>query len=473
MQLALQEQAKLLDSCQNSHESLIPIAHHGPTLGNIISAELISAGVIESQMIDVWQMSLVSVIEALHQYNNMAIAIPFSILIETLEVRKVLRRSPVLVLSAILVSPNLDPSIAKRLDHTFHRVLMDQAMVQGKQNFDILGGLITYLLWFHHRYDPETQQFFQYLQLAKAMVEDLQVKKFLDSGASTLSDVPRISVARMLVGLSYVDQGTMMLDTIRHRTPISINHAQMASRMIASFPERPIDVYANAILGMVCNISINPDSSALVESNVLDRSGSSLCYDIVRSFSEIWHALRRLKSSTPPISQTQLYVDAAAKMKILTNIVCQQPHSYLQTMTIIEWAYLLTVLVKMPYLERCIPHILSGHTNETVARLRSKLMEGFNSNTRFLQHAKHLWWLEGVLSDAVSILAQSQDTSTAQQFLNASTYELLEQLTERLTGFRKGVNLEQDSAPLQRQANTLNDENFDYAFAQWIHLDQV
>lgn len=469
LQLALYEQSKLLLSPQRADADAEQDIH---TFGSILIVSLTSAGVVRDQCTELWMMRVEEVKEILHQYNNMAAAFPFSVIIDTVNPVVTLQDSTVLSLAALLVAPNSEPTIASQLDVAFHRVLSDQAMVQGKQNFDIFGGLVTYLLWFHHRYDPVTQQYFQYLQLAKAMSEDLEIGKCLESNASHISGISRITLARMQAGLYFIDQGTLRLDTVRVRAPLSVSVAYTAAEVLHSSTDRPSDVYAKSILDALCGsfASTYLDFDKQFDPVGYTHPSGCQCYDIVQCFSDVWRSLQILTATDLADSLSKQHcVATGAKLNGFIDLVSQQPPSYLQTMTIVEWAYLLAVLSKMPHLEGCVPDVLVGRTKTMVDSMTEYLLKGQAQNPRILTQAKHLWWLQGILADATSRMAAPHDLQVSRRLLATSTYELLEQLTERLTGFRKRVKVEDE--PQAEHDDPAGDHEYDQILSQWVHTD--
>lgn len=467
LRVALEEQSELLPLTYSNiyHEPFFQQSLS--SLGGLLASQFLSAGIGKSMAPDLWSMSIDRLVIVLQGYNEMAIAAPFALCLDVNEISKTVVESPVLVIAALNVSPSLELHTAKQLDFVFHRVLADQAMVQGKQNLDILSGLVTYLLWFHHRYDPETQQFFQYLQLAKAMVEDLQLGKCLESGNDPICGVPRISVARILAGLYFIDQGTSKLDDTRQRQPMSVDNVQVAIIAIHNSNERRADVDAKHITKLLCSDLVS-EGSLLFGTDWQVQQGSCLCRGTIECFSVAWISLQYVKSMPALARQSRDYMYAAEQLKGVVDHVRQQATTYLQTMTIVEWAYLLTVLVKIPHLEGCASGLLSGCTNQMVAALRSYLLAGQQMNPELLRQSKHLWWLEGILNDAESIVAAPRSPLTSYELLISSPYELLEQLTERLTGFRKGIKIEEKPHLIEK---SIDDEKFDQILTEWVQFD--
>lgn len=469
LQLALCEQSKLLPGSQSID---VDLQQNVPTFGSILVGSLTSAGVVRDQCTELWMMHPEQINKLLDLYNKMAAAVPFSILIDAINPVAVLQNSTVLSLAALLVAPGLEPTIASQLDMAFHRVLSDQVMVQGKQTFDIFGGLVTYLLWFHHRYDPVTQQYFQYLQLAKAMSEDLEISKCLESNTEHISGFSRTTLARMLAGLYFIDQGTLRLDTARSRAPLSVSVAHTAAEILHGSTERPSDVYARSILDALGSGSALPYLDVDKQSEQMGgiQPSGCQCYDLVQCFSGVWRSLRTLDSPHCPDSLSmQSLIAAAAELNNFANLVLRKSPTYLQTMTIVEWAYLLAVLCKMPHLEGCAPDTLGGTTGMMVDSMTGYLLKGQAENSKFLEQAKHLWWLQGILADAKMRTAAPHNPQVSRKLLMTSTYELLEQLTERLTGFRKRVKIEDRS--WVEHNDPAEDHEYDQILSQWIHTD--
>lgn len=446
-----------------------------PTLGNVLSAKLVCAGIQNAQYPQLWNLDIPSIENILRKYNNMATETPFCTTAALSDVVAHLEENTVFTLAAMLIAPDVDHEITKQLDFVFHRVLTDQAMVRGKQNLDLLNGLVTYLMWFHHRYDPETQQYFQYLQLAKAMVEDLRLVQCLRDYASEADRLTHVDVARILAGLCYVDRGTIILDTIRARPTMSIESARIATEIIKSSRDRPADEYACDVVRVIYqNFSSSRDftSSGSCESP-FEPNNSCNYYAIVRHFWRAWSCLHGQPMEAHNSVQSRVLCALHfANLNTVVSFVRKRSMTYLQTMTIVEWAYLLASLITIPHLEIMSGDILIGRTAEIAENIKIWLVQGQANDAQLLQRSKHLWWLHGIIKDIDSTVRTRNGITSLEELVAASPYELLEQLTERLCGFRKSVTHGQALNPQSKSTeNRGEDDTWARVIAEWTNLN--
>jgi hypothetical protein len=72
-----------------------------------------------------------------------------------------------------VVSSAANERLRTACDFTFRTVLAKQVIVEGKKSLGLLQGLLIYLAWHYQYLRHQTQQIYQYLQLAIGMVVDL------------------------------------------------------------------------------------------------------------------------------------------------------------------------------------------------------------------------------------------------------------------------------------------------------------
>ena len=88
-------------------------------------------------------------------------------------------QKPFVTLAILLVTSSANERLQAGCDVTFRNVLARRVIIEGKRNLELLQGLLIYLAWHHHYLRHETQQIYQYLQLAIGMVVDLGLDKII------------------------------------------------------------------------------------------------------------------------------------------------------------------------------------------------------------------------------------------------------------------------------------------------------
>jgi hypothetical protein len=88
-----------------------------------------------------------------------------------------IQQKPFVILAMLVASSSANERLQAACDLTFRNVLARKVIVEGKRNLELLQGLLIYLAWHHHYLRHETQQIYQYLQLAIGMVVDLGLNK--------------------------------------------------------------------------------------------------------------------------------------------------------------------------------------------------------------------------------------------------------------------------------------------------------
>ena len=81
------------------------------------------------------------------------------------------------MLAMLVASSSANKQLQAACDLAFRNILARKVIVEGKRNLELLQGLLIYLAWHHHYMRHETQQIYQYLQLAIGMVVDLGLNK--------------------------------------------------------------------------------------------------------------------------------------------------------------------------------------------------------------------------------------------------------------------------------------------------------
>lgn len=471
LQSRLDEQSSLLQHVTNDPdiEPIDNASHELNEFGVLVADKLSQAGITPSQCPLLCNLDLPAVASCLQKYNTMADQTPFSVLADITDVERQTRESTVFVLAAMLIGPDTDPDIAKELDFVFHRLLTDQAFVRGRQNLDLLRGLVTYLLWFHHRFDPAQQQFYQYLQLSKAMVDELELSKTLES---MVAYRPELDAARLLSAVSYIDRGVGFLDFSRDRQRMPSRAFPGPTNMIGYGGDRAVDCLAPRIMNLLPQSgSFGTNTSTRLNTELLNDTNNN-CINTLEYFSKAWRSLRSLvESPYRGASKQNILRTCYDCFHALVTVILDKSVVYLQIMTIVEWAYLLSSLVTLPHLEAAVGSDRQGNTIELVRSMRLYLQKGQQTNPRLLQQSKHLWWLELVAKDIEKGTRGEHQVLNVEELLETSPYELLEQLTQRWTGYRKS--LEHDLPGNRGPDHPLQSENdvWPNVMAAWLNLE--
>ena len=88
-------------------------------------------------------------------------------------------QKPFVTLAILVATSSGNERLQAACDITFRNVLARRVIVEGNRNLELLQGLLIYLSWHHHYLRHETQQIYQYLQLAIGMVVDLGLDKII------------------------------------------------------------------------------------------------------------------------------------------------------------------------------------------------------------------------------------------------------------------------------------------------------
>ncbi|OKL59448.1 hypothetical protein UA08_05121 [Talaromyces atroroseus] len=106
---------------------------------------------------------------------------PFVIIAENTTAETLRQKWPFLLLSVLVVASAADPVLQKLLDEQFRKVLATRVVMQGEKSLDYVQGLLVYLAWHPINLRPINNQMWQYMQLAIAMVSDLNLESTIES----------------------------------------------------------------------------------------------------------------------------------------------------------------------------------------------------------------------------------------------------------------------------------------------------
>lgn len=122
-------------------------------------------------------LSIGEIEQLLVTFRSMAVHFPIWIFPEGASCIDCIQQKPFATLAMLVASSSANERLQTACDFTFRNMLARKVIVEGKRNLELLQGLLIYLAWHHHYLRHETQQIYQYLQLAIGMVVDLGLNK--------------------------------------------------------------------------------------------------------------------------------------------------------------------------------------------------------------------------------------------------------------------------------------------------------
>lgn len=143
---------------------------------------------------------------------------PFVILPPNISCAESIRLKPFLTLGVLLAASIGDEEFQAACDLLFRNVLATKIIVYGERSLELLQGLLVYLAWHHHYMNRETQQLYQYVQLAIGMAIDLGPYQQLPKNVSNET------AAREFHSITSVDAGHT-----RYEAAFQLRHPSSAS----------------------------------------------------------------------------------------------------------------------------------------------------------------------------------------------------------------------------------------------------
>lgn len=320
-------------------------------------------------------------------YKRLVQAVPFALLLPDLPPERLIAKCPILLLSILLTASSFLVEVQKQADEVFRRVLADRVVVKGQSSLELCQGLLIYLTWYNHRFDPEIQQFYQLQQMATAMAAELGLsKKFADINDSLqLRSLDDINEARAFLLCYYLSCGTAVLGYDRPENMHCIRSLRNAARLLARSPSPPLDVESPAIIELMyivaqhrnlVNCRENGETSAQMREEWSSETALSTWEDrflhpaspcVVRSSYHFISTYRLLKRTdhTPP-SPEDVAACLATCQAQLSNILHQDP-AYLVIFGIVEWAPVLTYLFLLPRVEAAMAAAAAATTSTPIS----------------------------------------------------------------------------------------------------------
>ncbi|RVX72743.1 hypothetical protein B0A52_04142 [Exophiala mesophila] len=310
------------------------------------------------------------------------------------------QEKPILLLAFILTASSRHPDFQLEVAMLFRRVLAERSIVQGQCTLELLQGLLTYLNWYHLRFNVHTQRFYQLMQLAGGMVEDLSLPRsfvrLTDTAAQASQTV--VDEARAFLLCYYL---TIISDlgferpTSMYCTEALRSAAQVVHRCGSRNPDHEIPdlveillVYSRRRLMTLAGQSIDAEdyrqemqkwNQRCIENP--DAHSSSLTTSLFITA----HTLLKSRDRSSPLAE-DVHAGLGALDSLLAHFSMRFTKSpkYLVTFGIGEWMHLITALFMLPRLEMA----LSSTSLSPVAVVRTPLT--LNHITAFRQSLANL-----------------------------------------------------------------------------------
>lgn len=375
--------------------------------------------------------------EKLHLFNKMAVEHPFALCISADCIEDPLVTETAFAISCLAVSTgSQNTPIIRHAEMRFRQILAEEAIINGKQSQDLLQGLLTYMTWYHHCFDPETQQLYQFLQLAKAMADDLGLfDYFTKSEPRSLTKIEKLDYARIVAGLFSLECIISVVGYRKYRRLLDYSSAEMAAKFIVANGQRAADAHALDLTSLLQqnvlvtrgleshldNVMLNPDS------HTSPQHGRALdaCVQFTAGYLSLSLHCAKSPERLPSNQMLPLYFENFGK---ILAVMSAAPASYLENMTLVEWAFFLTSLVLLPHLEL---HSNTRQADQCLMRLNELTANLDKFWPSPASRPSHIHWLYLIIKDSSQISLGLIEPKPIWSLLHASPHDLLEELTER------------------------------------------
>lgn len=416
-----------------------------------------------------------------NQYKTMAEAVPFAVELSDFTLDELLSTRPILLLTAIVTGGSSSPEFEKQADELFRHILADRVIVRCQRSLELLQSLLTYMTWYHHRFDPETVQFWQFLQLANGMYMDLGLpKKYAMDEVSAPRSIEDLNEIRAFLLCFYLNCGGGVLGFDRSENMRCIESVRSAARILAESSQSPLEKEAPAVVELLDVVirhhnagnsshhqGMTPASGFMglqeLEKTHLRKETSAT---ITSSFHFItaYTVLKFSPGRKPSTGDVQTCVHHFNEL--LSNIL-KQDCSYVLRFGIVEWGHLITtlfLLARLGSFEVIEPTRADGVScqqllHQYVGNFRSLLDElrAHSDNDMSLNAPHLLGWLDKILA-AVLERASLSETSAIESDRHESAYELVNSFID---------NGEPVLPEARHFTTTLNDKRRAYAEEFW------
>lgn len=387
-------------------------------------------------------------------YQKMSEAAPYAFRLRTTKVDQLLAESPMLLLSIIVTASSSNEKVQRQADRAFLQAFADRVIFNGEKRMEIFQSLLTYLNWYHLRFDSQKQQFYQLMQLANGMAADLSLPRlFAQHNRTLILTAQVIDQARAFLQCYYLNVGGNALGFDRPETMQCPQSLTGAAQVLAKAREFPFDEDAPATLELMLIASQHQkgmrdsnDGARCVEE--LQHLGDSLCG---------WRAKVMSSSTESMLAPTHHFITAYTFLKsrylrqpgspalelgleacqaVLTHIL-QKGSSHLVELCIVEWAHLITTLFILPWLEISATldrstgsvNVQTPSTLHFISVFRARLLDlRLQSEKEKILQAETLFGWLGTILTAVEIRAsalagrfssQANEEETAYELVNS------------------------------------------------------
>lgn len=380
-----------------------------------------------------------------NHYQEMSEAGPFAFRLRNTNVYQLLSESPMILLSIIVTASSSSANLRQQADRAFLQIIADRVIVQGEKRMEIFQSLLIYLNWYHLRFDPRKQQFYQFVQLANGMAADLLLPRLFAQPTETyVLTAHVIDQARALLHCYYLNVGGSALGFDRAETMQCPQSLRGAAQVLAKARERPLDEDAPATLELLVIASRHQrsmrepkdDAQCLVELQSLHDSLCGWRSEVTSSSTQSMlaptyyfitaYTFLKSKHLRAPNSRA-LGIGLEACQAVLSHIL-EKTSSHLVKLSIVEWAHLITTLFILPWLEISTTLDRSTSSMNIGTTLTIHFTSAFRSQLRDLRlrseketifRAETLFgWLETILT-----AVEARASTLSDRFLNQGNEE--------------------------------------------------
>jgi hypothetical protein len=369
----------------------------------------------------------------LEHYERMAEAVPFAIKVSVADSEQMRSLRPLFLLAIVMTGSSSAPKFEEQADDLFRRVLADRVIVQGHKSLELLQSLLSYLTWYHHRFELESQQFYQLLQLANGMVADLGLpNKYRRRDGFPNAQID-LNEARAFLLCYYLNVGGAVLGFNRAENMDCIESLRMAAELLDTNSPSKHKQSSRALLDLLEVVASRvgvPDGG--LERELIHRwaedflhAGSPTHLVSSRHFIEAYNVLRR--------SGSQLMADnldiCVRHFRLMLENVFQHGLVYLLRLGIVEWCHLITALF---LLAKITASTSSEQTQTTGVRsllmqsintLRSNVEQASAAHNQFETSAPHfMGWVDRILTALIQQVSRSE---VVQDGTEKSAFELV------------------------------------------------
>jgi hypothetical protein len=292
--------------------------------------------------------------------------VPFALSLPGGDISGLISSCPLFLLSVLLSASSSLPHLERQAEEIFRRVLAQKVVVEGRGSVELLQSLLTYLLWYHHRFDPRTQQYYQLLQLAIGMAADLGLYKRFAKPPPPVKD---LNASRALLLCYYLNCGAGILGYDRTDNMQCIRSVRNAAQELARHcSPGSLDKEAPAMVELLYIVAQQQRDRLSVADDTIDQqqqvatrledwrkanlnshTTASLALKSSYHFISAYALLRRSDTAQENIRSSLEKVE-----ELLDGILTCDDRTYLARLGIVEWAHIITSLFLLPRLESAL-----------------------------------------------------------------------------------------------------------------------